>query len=57
MTKKDGTRVKGKVYEIIASRAAMYILETVAIIKKQVVAELNILRFPSGVTRIDTIRN
>lgn len=56
MTKKDGTRVKGKVYEIIASHAAMHILETVAIIKKkQVVAELNILRFPSGVTRIDTI--
>ena len=55
-------RVKGKVYNKVAVRPAMvYGLDTVALTKRQEaemeVAELKMLRFSLGVTRMDQIRN
>ena len=50
-------RVKGKVYRV----AVLYGLETVALTKRQEaemeVAELKMLRFSLGVTRMDKMRN
>ena len=52
---------KGKVYKTVARPAMMYGLETVSVIKKQeaelVVAELKMLKFSLGVSRMDKIKN
>ena len=54
-------KVKGKVYSPVVRPAMVYGLETVAVTKKQVeemeVAEMKMLRFTTGVTRKDKIRN
>ena len=54
-------RVKGKVYSSVVRPAKVYGLETLAVTKKQVkemeVAEMKMLRFATGVTRKDRIRN
>ncbi|KAJ8375265.1 hypothetical protein SKAU_G00058450 [Synaphobranchus kaupii] len=54
-------RVKGKVYSRVVRPAMLYGLETVALTKRQEgeleVAELKMLRFSLGVTRMDKIRN
>ena len=54
-------RVKGKVYRVAVRPAMLYGLETVALMKRQEaemeVAELKMLRFSLGVTRMDKIRN
>ena len=54
-------RVKGKVYKVTVRPAMLYGLETVALTKRQEaeveVAELKMLRFSLGVTRMDKIRN
>ena len=54
-------RVKGKVYKVAARPAMLYGLETVALTKRHEaemeVAELNMLRFSLGVTRMNKIRN
>ena len=54
-------RMKGKVYKVAVRPAMLYGLETVALKKRQEaemeVAELNMLRFTLGVTRMDKIRN
>ena len=54
-------RVKGKVYKVAVRPAMLYGLETVALTKrreaKMEVAELKMLRFSLGVTRMDKIRN
>ncbi|KAI5086740.1 hypothetical protein C0J45_2291, partial [Silurus meridionalis] len=54
-------RMKGKVYRTVVRPAMLYGLETVALSKRQEVelevAELKMLRFSLGVTRMDKIRN
>lgn len=54
-------RVKGKVYKTVVRPAMLYGLEAVALTKRQEaeleVAELKMLRFSLGVTRMDRIRN
>ena len=54
-------RVKGKMYKVAVRPAMLYGLETVALTKRQEaeleVAELKMLRFSLGVTRLDMIRN
>ena len=54
-------RVKGKVYKVAVRPAMLYGLETVSLTKRQEVemevAELKMLRFSLGVTRMDKIRN
>ena len=54
-------RVKGKVCKVAVRPAMLYGLETVALTKRQEaemeVAELKMLRFSLGVTRMDKIRN
>ena len=54
-------RAKGKVYNLVMRPTMVYVLETVAVTKKQVeemeVAEMKMLRFAMGVTRKDKIRN
>ena len=54
-------RVKGKVYRVAVRPAMLYGLERVALTKRQEaemeVAELKMLRFSLGVTRMDNIRN
>ena len=54
-------RVKEKVYRVAVRPAKLYGLETVAPTKRQEaqmeVAELKMLRFSLGVTRMDKIRN
>ena len=54
-------RVKGKVHKVAVRPAMLYGLETVALTKRQEaemeVAELKMLRFSLGVTRMDKIRN
>ena len=54
-------RVKGKVYKVAVRPAMLYGLETVALTKRQEaemeVAELKMLRFSLGMTRMDKIRN
>ena len=51
--------MKGKVYKVAVRTAILYGLETVAQTKRQEmeVAELEMLRFSLGVTRMDKIRN
>ena len=53
-------RVKGKVYKVAVRPVMLYRLETVALTKRQEaemeVAELKMLRFSLGVTRMDKIR-
>ena len=54
-------KMKGKVYKTVVRPAMMYGLEAVAMTKRQEaeleVAELKMLRFSLGVTRVDKIRN
>ena len=54
-------KLKGKVYKVAVRPAMLYGLETVALTKRQEaemeVAELKMLRFSLGVTRMDKIRN
>ncbi|KAK3561816.1 hypothetical protein QTP86_014395, partial [Hemibagrus guttatus] len=58
---KISARVKGKVYRTVVRPAMLYGLETVSLRKRQEseleVAELKMLRFSLGVTRLDRIRN
>ena len=61
VTERYSSKVKGKVYETAVRPAMMYGLETVAVTKRHEavleVAELKMLRFAMGVTRLDKIRN
>ncbi|KAK3514359.1 hypothetical protein QTP70_015886 [Hemibagrus guttatus] len=58
---KISARIKGKVYRRMVRPAMLYGLETVSLRKRQEseleVAELKMLRFSLGVTRLDRIRN
>ncbi|KAK3517536.1 hypothetical protein QTP70_012618 [Hemibagrus guttatus] len=58
---KISARIKGKVYRTVVRLAMPYGLETVSLRKRQEseleVAELKMLRFSLGVTRLDRIRN
>ncbi|KAK3521327.1 hypothetical protein QTP70_003170 [Hemibagrus guttatus] len=59
--RKISVRIKGKVYRTVVRRAMLYGLETVSLRKRQEsdleVAELKMLRFSLGVTRLDKFRN
>ncbi|KAK3538125.1 hypothetical protein QTP70_030292 [Hemibagrus guttatus] len=59
--RKISARIKGKVYRTVVRPAMLYGLETVSLSKRQEseleVAELKMLRFSLGVTRLDRIRN
>ncbi|KAK3512706.1 hypothetical protein QTP70_023157 [Hemibagrus guttatus] len=59
--RKISARIKGKVYRTVVRAAMLYGLETVSMRKTQEseleVAELKMLRFSLGVTRLDRIRN
>ncbi|KAK3571485.1 hypothetical protein QTP86_012831 [Hemibagrus guttatus] len=59
--RKISARIKGKVYRTVVRPAILYGLETVSLRKRQEseleVAELKMLRFSLGVTRLDRIRN
>ncbi|MCJ8736038.1 hypothetical protein PDJAM_G00254200 [Pangasius djambal] len=59
--RKISARIKGKVYKTVVRPAMLYGLETVSLKKRQEseleVAELKMLRFSLGVTRLDRIRN
>ncbi|KAK3546997.1 hypothetical protein QTP86_008421, partial [Hemibagrus guttatus] len=59
--RKISVRIKGKVYRTVVRLAMLYGLETVSLKKRQEseleVAELKMLRFSLGVTRLDSIRN
>ena len=54
-------RLKGKIHRTVVRPAMMYGLETVAMMKRQEaeleVAEMKMLRFELGITRMDMIRN
>ena len=54
-------REKGKMYKVAVRPSMSYGLETVALTKRQEadmeMAELKMLRWPLGVTRMDKIRN
>ncbi|KAK3568266.1 hypothetical protein QTP86_002775 [Hemibagrus guttatus] len=58
---KISARIKGKVYRTVVRAAMLYGLETVSLRKRQEseleVAELKMLRFSLGVTRLDRVRN
>ncbi|KAK3523202.1 hypothetical protein QTP86_021761 [Hemibagrus guttatus] len=58
---KISARIKGKVYRTVVRPAMLYGLETVSLRKRQEseleVAQLKMLRFSLGVTRLDRIRN
>ncbi|KAK3514285.1 hypothetical protein QTP70_012904 [Hemibagrus guttatus] len=58
---KISARIKGKVYRTVVRLAMLYGLETVSLRKRQEseleVAELKMLRFSLGVTRLDRIRD
>ncbi|KAK3505596.1 hypothetical protein QTP70_004946 [Hemibagrus guttatus] len=58
---KISARIKGKVYRTVVRPAMLYGFETVSLRKRQEseleVAELKMLRFSLGVTRLDRIRN
>ncbi|KAK3561751.1 hypothetical protein QTP86_013318 [Hemibagrus guttatus] len=58
---KVSARIKGKVYRTVVRPAMLYGLETMSLRKRQEseleVAELKMLRFSLGVTRLDRIRN
>ena len=59
--RKMSARIKGKVYETVVKPAMLYGLETVPLSKRHEseldVAELKMLRFSLGVTRLDRIMN
>ncbi|KAK3563728.1 hypothetical protein QTP86_034452 [Hemibagrus guttatus] len=59
--RKISARIKGKVYRTVVRPAMLYGLETVSLRKRQEseleVAELKMLRFSLGVTRLDRIGN
>ncbi|KAK3560905.1 hypothetical protein QTP86_022883 [Hemibagrus guttatus] len=59
--RKISARIKGKVYRTVVRPAMLYGLETVSLKKRQEseleVAELKMLSFSLGVTRLDRIRN
>ncbi|KAK3551037.1 hypothetical protein QTP70_011510 [Hemibagrus guttatus] len=59
--RKISARIKGKVYRTVVRPAMLYDLETLSLRKRQEseleVAELKMLRFSLGVTRLDRIRN
>ncbi|KAK3542012.1 hypothetical protein QTP86_010329 [Hemibagrus guttatus] len=59
--RKISARIKAKVYRTVVRAAMLYGLETVSLRKRQEseleVAELKMLRFSLGVTRLDRIRN
>ncbi|KAK3528635.1 hypothetical protein QTP70_006349 [Hemibagrus guttatus] len=59
--RKISARIKGKVYRTVLRPTMLYGLETVSLRKRQEseleVAELKMLRFSLGVTRLDRIRN
>ncbi|MCJ8737661.1 hypothetical protein PDJAM_G00026650 [Pangasius djambal] len=59
--RKISARIKGKVYKTVVRPAMLYGLEIVSLRKRQEseleVAELKMLRFSLGVTRLDRIRN
>ncbi|KAK3567625.1 hypothetical protein QTP86_020275 [Hemibagrus guttatus] len=59
--RKISARIKGKVYRTVVRAAMLYGLETESLRKRQEseleVAELKMLRFSLGVTRLDRIRN
>ncbi|KAK3539481.1 hypothetical protein QTP70_008869 [Hemibagrus guttatus] len=59
--RKISARIKGKVYRTVVRPAMLYGLETVSLRKRQEseleLAELKMLRFSLGVTRLDRIRN
>ncbi|KAK3513451.1 hypothetical protein QTP70_015450, partial [Hemibagrus guttatus] len=59
--RKISARIKGKVYRTVVRPAMLYGLETVSLRKRKEseleVAELKMLRFSLGVTRLDRIRN
>ncbi|KAK3518148.1 hypothetical protein QTP70_033243 [Hemibagrus guttatus] len=59
--RKISARIKAKVYRTVVTPAMLYGLETVSLRKRQEseleVAELKMLRFSLGVTRLDRIRN
>ncbi|MCJ8736039.1 hypothetical protein PDJAM_G00254220 [Pangasius djambal] len=59
--RKISARIKGKVYKTVVRPAMLYGLETVSLKKRQEseleVAELKMLRFSSGVMRLDRIRD
>ena len=61
MTEGFSACVKGKFYKTVVRPAMLYGLETVSLTKKQeaepAVAELKMLRFSLGVTRMDKIKN
>ena len=48
---------KWKVYKTIVKPAMMYDAETLAVNKAQYVAEIRVLRWISGVTQMDIIKN
>ena len=54
-------KVKGKMYKTIVQPAMLYGMEAVAMTKSQErkmeVAEMKMLRFPLGVTRVNRLRN
>ena len=59
--RKLSAKMKGKLYKMLVRPAMMYGLETVAVTKRQEseleVAEMKMLRFSLGVTRLDKIKN
>ncbi|MCJ8729789.1 hypothetical protein PDJAM_G00110470 [Pangasius djambal] len=59
--RKISARIKGKMYKTVVRPAMLHGLETVSLRKRQEseleVAELKMLRFSLGVTRLDRIRN
>ena len=59
--RKLSTRVKGKVYNTAVRPAMLYGMETLALTRRQEaeleMAELRMLRFAMGVTRLDKIKN
>ena len=48
-------KVNGKLYKTIVKPAMMYASETLAVKKSQYVAEMRVLRWMSGVTKVDRI--
>ena len=61
MTESYQQRFKGKMYKSVVRPAMLYIMETMAVMERQMekmeVAELKMVRWALGVTRKDKIRN
>ncbi len=59
--KRIAPRIKGKIYKVAVRPAMMFGLETLAVTNRHIeeveTAEMSILRFSLGVTRLDKIRN